>query len=372
MVEPTSTPVASPASASLARRLRELRHSQFPKVRLTQAKLAQALSGDEAVGVSTLSAWENVGKPTLPSHRRLAAYARFFATSRSLEGGLHLLPLTELTDAEDQARQALESELLRLRAEDAGELTSAHQSWRFDDGAPITIICPELTKSDEVKLGPLSESDNPNYTRLYSFADLDALVELFGHLNASNPRAPVTFLLASQVTSDDLLNHIVLLGGIAWNDITRRLNASAELPVRQVRNEKIPSGEVFEIEYGSNHGQQFLPRFQNGDPGTADNPGLLLEDVAMLGRVPNPFKAALRTLTYCNGIHSRGVLGAVRCLTDPAVRDDNESYLEETFPGSGSFVTLMRVQVLGDMTISPSLRSPGTLLYQWPDAESRN
>jgi len=371
MTEPTPPPTPSPVSASLARRLRELRYSQFPEVRLTQAELAQALSGDETVGVSTLSAWENASKPTLPSHRRLASYARFFATSRSLEGGPHLLPLMELTDAEDQARQVLESELLRRRAEDVGESISSHQFWQFDDGAPITIICPELTKSDEVKLGPLSEPDNPNYTRLYSFADLDALVELFGHLNASNPRAPVNLRLASQVTSDDLLNHIVLLGGIAWNDVTRRLNASTELPVRQVRNEKIPSGEVFEIEYGPSQGQQFLPRFQNGDLGTADNPGVLLEDVAMVGRVPNPFNA-LRTLTYCNGIHSRGVLAAVRCLTDPAVRDDNESYLEETFPGSGSFVILMRVQVFGDKTISPSLRNPGALLYQWPDAESRN
>ena len=51
----------------------------------------------------------------------------------------------------------------------------------------------------------------------------------------------------------------------------------------------------------------------------------------MLARICNPFNA-LRTLTYCNGIHSRGVLGAARCLTDPDVRDENESYLEETFP----------------------------------------
>jgi hypothetical protein len=371
MAEPTPVPMASPASASLARRLRELRHTRFPKVRVTQGELARALSGDEAVAVSTLSAWENVSKPTLPSHRRLASYARFFATARSLEDGPHLLPLTDLTDAEDKARQELESELLRLRAEDAGEPVTLHQSWRFDDGAPITIICPELTKSDEVKLGPLSETDNPNYTRLYSFADLDALVELFGHLNASNPRAPVTFRLASQVTSDDLLNHIVVLGGIAWNDVTRRLNASAELPVRQVRDDRIPSGEVFEIECGPDNNKQFLPRFQKGDPETADKPGVLLEDVAMLARVPNPFDA-VRSLTYCNGIHSRGVLGAVRCLTDPAVRDDNESYLEETFPGSGSFVILMRVQVFGGKTISPRLRNPGTLLFQWPDAESKN
>jgi hypothetical protein len=255
--------------------------------------------------------------------------------------------------------------------EGAGETASPRESWRFDDGASITIICSELTGSDEVRLGPLSDVDNPNYTRLFSFADADALIELIGYLNSSNPYASITFLLASQVTRKDLINHIVFLGGIAWNDVTRRLNASAELPVRQVNHDKIHSGEVFEIGGGDNQGQLFLPRFLNGDPGTAEEPGVLLEDVAMLGRVPNPFNA-LRTLTYCNGIHSRGVLGAVRCLTDSDVRDANESYLEEIFPDTDRFLILMRVQVLGGETMSPSLRNHGAVLFQWPETERRN
>jgi hypothetical protein len=365
LVEPTPTP-ASAASASLARRLRELRRSQFPDEKLTQGDVAQALSEEEPVAVSTLSAWENVRTPTLPSRERLASYARFFATARSLEGSPHLVPLAELSDAEDEARKELERELFRLRDDDAGEAPSPHQSWRFEDNAPITIICSDLSKSDEVKLGPLSDVDNPNYTELYSFADLDALIELVSYLHSSNPKATIKYILASQATSKDLINHIVLLGGIAWNDVTRRLNASVKLPVRQVQNVKIHSGEVFEIANDSTHGEQFMPRFQDDIPGTAEEPGVLLEDVAMLARLPNPFNAR-RTLTYCNGIHSRGVLGAVRCLTDSAVRDDNESYLEETFRNSDRFVILMRVQVLGSQTISPSLRNPGAVLFQWPD-----
>jgi hypothetical protein len=314
MGEPTPGVTVPTTAASLARRLRELRSSQFSDVRLKQSDVAKALSDDEPLTVSTLSAWENVSKSALPSKHRLAAYARFFATARSLEGGPHMLPLTDLTDAEDEVRRELERELFRLRDEGADEAASSHESWRFDDGAPITVICSELAKSDEVRLGPLSDVDNPNYTRLLSFADADALVDLIGHLNSCNPGASINFLLGSQVTRKDLINHIVLLGGIAWNDVTRRLNASTELPVRQVNHEKVHSGEVFEIEDGDNRGKLFLPRFQNGDPGTAEKPGVLIEGVAMLGRVRNPFNV-LRTLTYCNGIHSRGVLGAVRCLT---------------------------------------------------------
>jgi hypothetical protein len=221
--------------------------------------------------------------------------------------------------------------------------------------------------SNQVKLGPLSDVDNPNYTELYSYADLDALVELFGHLHSCNPDASINFCQASQVTGKQLVNHIVLLGGIAWNDVTRRLNASAELPVGQVQNEKIHSGEVFEISGNSNDRAQFMPRWQDEDPGTREKPGVLLEDVAMLARLPNPYNA-LRTLTYCNGIHSRGVLGAVRCLTDEDVRDDNERYLKETFFEYDRFAMLMRVQVMGSQTISPILKNPGAVLFQWPEA----
>jgi hypothetical protein len=86
----------------------------------------------------------------------------------------------------------LKRERFRLRDEGPGETASPHESWRFDDSAPITIICSELTKSGEVRLRPLSDVDNPNYTRLFAFAfaDADALVELIGHLNSRTPLRP--------------------------------------------------------------------------------------------------------------------------------------------------------------------------------------
>jgi Helix-turn-helix domain len=353
---------ATPSTqASLARRLRELRHTRFPEAKLKQSDVALALSDDQSVGVSSVSAWENTRNPTLPSPRRLTAYARFFATDRSLEGGRpHLV--AELSAAEDEARKNLERELARLRDNDAGEIP-LRQSWCFNDGAPVTIICSE----NQFEPGPLSGVDHPNYTELYSYADLDAFVELYGHLRSSNPKSAIGYCLASQVTRKQLINHVVLLGGIGWNDVTRRLNASVELPVRQVHIAEIDTGEIFEIADENGHGVQFKPHWQDNEPGTLEHPGILLEDVAMLARLPNPYNT-LRTLTYCNGIHSRGVLAAVRCLTDEDVREDNENYLKDSFFESERFVVLMRAQVIGGQTMSPSLKSPGTALYQWPEA----
>ena len=85
----------------------------------------------------------------------------------------------------------------------------------------------------------------------------------------------------------------------------------------------------------------------------------------MLARLPNPFNVQ-RTLTYCNGIYSRGVLGAVRCLTDPAVQESNERYLEESFAESDRFMVFMRVPLVGNRTVTPSLSNPETVLFGWP------
>jgi hypothetical protein len=163
-----------------------------------------------------------------------------------------------------------------------------------------------------------------------------------------------------------VVNHLVVLGGIAWNDVTSRLSEMLELPVQQVSDPKSPSGEIFVTKGDAHHSpRSYFPRWVKNNPGTSETPGVLLEDVGMLARLPNPYNE-LRTLSYCNGIHSRGVLGAVRCLTNPAVREDNEDYIRSTFPDPENFVLLMKVQVLGDQTFSPSLRSPGTVLFRWP------
>ena len=174
------------------------------------------------------------------------------------------MPLDELTAAEQQARDELERELFKLRDEDVGGPSAGRQFWRFDDDAPITVICSDLRKSDELVLGPLSEEDNPNYAELYSYGDLDALFDLYGHLRATNPATPVHI---RRGTTPDLPNHLVVLGGIAWNDVTRRLNDMLALPVRQVEDEKIHSGEIFVANAGDDRGRAVPAALAGRRPG---------------------------------------------------------------------------------------------------------
>ncbi len=88
-----------------------------------------------------------------------------------------------------------------------------------------------------------------------------------------------------------------------------------------------------------------------------------MDDVAQIVRLRSPFQSS-RTLTICNGIHSRGVLGGVRCLTDKLVREANERYLIQRFP-EGHFAILVRVPVVSNASLSPDLQDPYARLYEW-------
>ena len=107
---------ASPEATRLARRLRHLREQHWPDARLTQKILAAAFSAEEALAAATVSSWESNSAPKLPPRRRLRAYARFFATQRSVEMPPTLLPFEVLTPDEQAVCMKLEAELLKLRS----------------------------------------------------------------------------------------------------------------------------------------------------------------------------------------------------------------------------------------------------------------
>jgi hypothetical protein len=360
-----------PEAMRLAWRLRQLRQHHWPDVRLTQQKLARALGAEGQLAAATVSSWESTSSPKLPPRHRLLAYARFFATPRSVEATPRLLPLEALSPEEQAAYKKLEAELLGLRsrvAEDSdGEDIAFSRSWHFTDDGPVTLICAELPEN---QTGPLASPSNPNYTVLQKFADVDALVELHGHVRAENPEMAVHFKMPSEVDHDDLTGHIIVIGGVVWNEITEWMSKRAGVPVRQVRHPRLQSGEIFLAAEADGKEKEFWPRWTDSEP------RVLVEDVGLLARVPNPLNSS-RTLTICNGIHSRGVYGAVRSLTDTHLRDSNERYIAADFGNSTSFAILMSVQVIRNRTMTPDFSSDGVVLYRWQpeghaDATPRN
>lgn len=345
--------------AALARRLRALRH-QWPGTRVTQGMIAEAVGGSTAL----ISGWENLTGTSVPPPNRLRSYATLFATRRSLQGDqLRILPDEELTADEIAVRDELYEQLLALRAA-AGEPEPdvpepSRGSWHFSDGAPIRLVCGMLPERHR---GDYASESSPNYSQLHRLADPDALVELWGHVRMVNPDSDVRFLFADEMKSDDLTAHIVLIGGLEWNPAARFFTQIADLPVKQVDDENVEDGEVFEIERDGRK-RRFLPTFLEGDPDLG-----LIEDVALFARMPNP-NLEQRTLTVCNGVFSRGVLGAVRILTDLQLREKNEAYLRSRFGDRSEYGLLLRVPVFGREISTPDLSNDYHRLFAWTGGE---
>ena len=177
---------APPAALQLAQRLRQLRQ-RWPD-RLTQDKLAVAFSAEENLAPATVSSWESLKSPKLPPRHRLQAYARFFATPRSVAGGTD-------TDSDRPTHPGRETGIRETRdgtapAQECGqrgitrEEPTFSRSWHFPDAGLVTFVCAQLPDD---QIGPFGDPSDPNYTELQTYADIDALMELHGHIRAENP-----------------------------------------------------------------------------------------------------------------------------------------------------------------------------------------
>jgi hypothetical protein len=337
-------------------------------MKVTQPQLAAALGGERPLSVPLISSWESTSNPKIPPIPRLEAYATFFATERSVaQSPPRMLSTAELTEPERRARDELLRELMNLR-KDALRTTGTPASgedfealsigpWRFDDGKPITIVCAELPEALLQRM-PYTDRDDPDFVELYTYADLDSLFELHGHLRAANPTSHVSYRTAERLQPDDYTTHLVSLGGVDWNQATRSLLDQLQLPVRQVNNWDVPDGAYFEVEENGRTSQH-RPRLE-----AMQGRKILRGDVALFARATNPYNR-LRTVTICNGMYASGCYGVVRALTDARFRDRNAGYLQDRFAGSESFCILSRVEVLPGAPVTPDWTVAENRLFEW-------
>ena len=344
----------------LAERLRDLRANEFRK--LSQGQLAQALGGSEALSIATISHWEKPGSDRLPPPERLASYARLFCTSRSfISGTPRLLRDEELTEEEREREAELYAELLTLRerAQSTGavppppEEPAAEGStsiWQFEAGAAVSIV--DAASADAP---PYADQSHLNYSRYARFADLDALIEVFGQVKADNPVSMIRLLSSDELTQDFALNHLVIVGGAAWREVSKATpwfaqNIDIILPIAQETGET----HIFECNVGEKK-----RKFSSLRAG-----GVLIQDVGLIARVPHPIISD-KTVTVLSGITSRGVHGATLCFTDSHVRDGNERYLRETFGNTSAFCVVMNIPIVKNVALPANLWLNNVRLYEW-------
>ncbi|MEU0536276.1 helix-turn-helix domain-containing protein [Amycolatopsis tolypomycina] len=345
---------------ALASRLRELRKEHWPDVEITQKQLATAFE----LSTGLLSSWENTGRPVTPPPARLDTYATFFATHRSVEGQeFQVLSVDELDDEERARREELLRELNELRDKtDEGAAQPefvGDNLWRFPENQDIVIVCARLPQ--DLAHQKYSNPLNPDYVQMYTYADPDALLELYGHVRACNPASRVTYRTTDQqtpLTADEYTEHLVLLGGVDWNPLTKELFDLVNLPVKQVeRDDDAGQHGGFEVQTGDR------TELFRAELGPDDR---LLSDVAHFYHGISPFNR-LRTVTVCNGMYGRGTLGAVRALTDVRFRDRNQAYLNRRFGDEESFSIITRVRVFNNQGLTPDWSLAENRLHEWPE-----
>lgn len=371
---------AQDARQALARRLRALREEQWPGKKVSQAQLAAALGGDgrRPVSVPLVSSWESQANPKVPPAPRIEAIATFFASPRSFDGQAgRLLSLGEMTVEERAAREQLLKELGELRSEALGAPggpaawtpTSTPQQiaqslsagpYHFRAGDRITIVCAELPQEMRQRM-PYTDPMDPDFIELYGYSDPDALLEMFGHLRASNPASRVEFRAAGQLLTDDYTGHLVAIGGVDWNQVTNLVLERLQPPIRQVSrlDEDEPGDAYFEVTGEDGHPVIHRPWLDE-----SRGRKILREDVALFARAISPYNR-MRYVTICNGMYGRGTYGAVRALTDERFRDRNAEYIRETFGDSDAFCILSRVTVENGRALTPDWTLPETRLFEW-------
>jgi transcriptional regulator with XRE-family HTH domain len=387
---------------SMASRLRGLRTGALGGQGVTQSSLAAVLG----VKPPSVSSWES--GTAVPPAERLRDYASVFSSDRTFAGpDPRLLRPAELTPEEDGRRRRLEDELMRLRelalrrddAPVAAPDSLGGSFWHFPDGGPIRVITNPLWPSVE-SLIPYSSRWHPNYIQMLHDADVDATIDLYGHLRALNPASDVQYLTADRATHDDLTGHVIVLGQVdhmvsPWSpgqyspestpSVIDYLIPRLELPFHVRRPEN--GDPEFDLEFvvttdahgtptyfpptgPSPQGQQvYRPRFRVDVEGrrlVEEGYPLLEYDVAVLVRERNQLNLE-RTVTIAAGIFSRGTLGAVRSLTDSKFRAQNELFLRQRFGGLDQFWMIFYVPIFraadGMETVTPDLQRPFHLLH---------
>jgi hypothetical protein len=256
-----------------------------------------------------------------------------------------------------------ENRALRLRVADAPASGAAGlqavdgglSMWHFPDGAPITLVSYRLPDD---RRSPYANPQDPNYTRYAELADLDALVDIYGIVNAYNPDAEIDIMPAQDLLPAQVGSHLILVGGLTWQAVTPWFSRIFPIP--------IDPGDPFEqgaIVVHEPDGTEQRFRHTSAD-------GKVVEDIGFFARGQNP-AAPRRTLTICGGITTRGVHGAARCFIDRELRERNEHYLRTRFPAGTTYCIVMRIPIVNRDPLTPDLSRDGNVLFEWDTSAAR-
>lgn len=336
------------ARRQLANRLRDLREGAFD-VKVKQEELAVALGKGKPLSTAAISTWENGEIDKRPSESRLTEYALIFSTPNSLRPTPHVPAETALEKAARARFEKLIEELRVLREDAEQEArrekagrghSGTDEIWHHDRAAKVFVVASELPLDQRP---PFAREESAfNYSRLARYADLDAFFVMFnsltkmGYQNLSHRSARERGIGTAR--------NLVLLGGPAWNPLTRTYLPLLDVPVKQ---KLAPSGEP--DHFIMPDGTELLPKTVALPEGQQ-----IIEDVGLFVRAPNPTNVDT-DVTICSGIYTPGVLGSALAFTYANIAEDNVEVIRNRLGRIAAFVAVFRVKVVDGRVPTPRL-----------------
>lgn len=327
-----------------ASRLRELRETAFD-LKVTQDQLAAALGHGKPLSSAAISTWENGEIDKRPTESRIIQYALLFSSPLNLMPRPHVPAESKLDKSARIRFDELRTELLKLR--DGAEQEAKRERtdpdtielWHHDRTEKLVVVAPELPQQERTEY---ATPTSPNYVRLARYGDLDAFFEMYsaltrmGYHNLSHRSAHEPGIGSAR--------NLVLIGGPAWNSLTRTFMRHLDLPIRQNLE---PAGQP--DFFTTSDGTPALPTIE-----LADGQPEVIEDVGLFVRATNPANPDT-DVTICSGVFTHGVLGAVHSFTNPRVAAENVEAIRERLGRTTSFAVLFRVKVIDGRVPTPRL-----------------
>ena len=227
-----------------------------------------------------------------------------------------------------------------------------HRSmWHFRDSAQIMLVSCRLPPEQRP---PSSDPSNQNYVRFADLADLDTLIDIYGAVRANNPESQVVIRAAQDLGHQDLAAHLVLIGGLTWQEVTPLFSHGFSIPIEA--EDPFERGAI--MVHDPETGEREFGYSLIGNEVT--------EDVGFFVCGKNP-SAPRSTLIICGGVTTRGVRGAALCFIDREMRDLNEQYVLPRFPDGSTYCIVMKVAIFNRDPLTPDLSKEENRLFEWCD-----
>ncbi len=247
---------------------------------------------------------------------------------------------------EPRLLKQLASLIVEIDAEDKLQMVAPERLdwctalWGFQPNDTVSFVFPELPQADRSDFA----SENASYfIRLHKFADLDSLFELKAFFAKHFPGVRTNEYTWRDAPNDALAGNVVVVGGIAYNEMMSDALERMNSPFTQV---PAPAGEVDSL-IDTRDSHMYGPTWSSS--------GTVTSDHGMFVRAPNPLNPA-STMILINGVLTHGVLGATKCFTDRDYGPENcKVILDAVDVQPPQFAALMKVPVLASHVPSPNL-----------------